>query len=159
MDEEFLQFDLFPASGIPTWLPDETLFSLCSRYHSLSGNQSASTTCQQLFGHAQFGTAHDFPSKVGEFATRTRGELGTAESIVLQRSLLPYYLPFRSEADQVDALDAMLGRGIGSLKFRLGILTSRFRANHPLKACRGQVATGNGPDTRTMNPQTKNANQ
>lgn len=135
MSEEFLQSDLFPVSGIPKWLPDETLFSLCSRYHVLSGNQLASTTCQQLFGHSQFGTAHDFPSQVREFATRTRYELGTAEAIILRRSLLSYYLPFRSAADQADAMSAMQGRGIGSLKFRLGILTSRFRANHPLKAC------------------------
>lgn len=135
MSEEFLQSDFFPVSGIPKWLPDETLFSLCSRYHVLSGNQLASTTCQQLFGHSQFGTAHDFPSQVREFATRTRYELGTAEAIILRRSLLSYYLPFRSAADQADAMSAMQGRGIGSLKFRLGILTSRFRANHPLKAC------------------------
>ncbi len=34
-----------------------------------------------------------------------------------------------------DALSALSSLSIGSLKYRLGLLTSRFRANHPLKAC------------------------
>src|SRR3546814_14840989 len=29
----------------------------------------------------------------------------------------------------------MSGASVAHLKFRLGLLTSRFRANHPLKAC------------------------
>lgn len=135
MPVDCTQSDLFPLSGTPEWLPDETLFSLCSRYHNLSGNLLASSSCQQLFGHAQRGAAHDFPSKLSEFAARTHGLLGTAEEIIRGRTLLPYYLPLRSIDDEVNAMSAMCGDGIGSLKFQLGILTSRFGANHPLRAC------------------------
>ncbi|WP_034296404.1 TnsD family Tn7-like transposition protein [Herbaspirillum sp. RV1423] len=129
------QIDLFPTSGIANWLPNETIFSMCSRYHKLSGNLLASTTCKQLFGHAQKGTAHDFPSRIDMFVQNTGGLLGTTDDIIRERTLLPFYLPFRSAVDEEAAFLAMAGSGIGSMKFQLGILTSRFGANHPLKAC------------------------
>lgn len=129
------QSDLFSWSGLPQWLPDETLFSWCSRFHALSGNLLAASTCTQLFGHRRLGAAHDLPSRIAEFATRTGAKLGAAEQIIHERTLLPFYLPFRSAIDAQDAISSMKGNGIGSLKFRLGILTSRFGANHPLRAC------------------------
>lgn len=129
------QLDLLPAEHFTAWLPDETLFSLASRRHRLSGNARAALTCEQLFGHPQRGTAHDFPSRIDEFVWRTQGEMGSADSIISKHTLLPYYLPFRTIDDTRNAVAAMRGDGIGSLKYQLGILTSRFRAHHPLKAC------------------------
>lgn len=129
------QIDLFPTSGIADWLPNETIFSLCSRYHKLSGNLLASTTCKQLFSHGQKGTAHDFPSRLDMFVQNTRGLLGATNDIIRERTILPFYLPFRSAEHERAAFLSMAGNGIGSMKFQLGILTSRFGANHPLKAC------------------------
>ncbi len=126
---------LFPASSALHWLPDEIVFSLCSRYHLLAGNAFASTTCEELFGHARQGTQHDLPCRLDEFARRTAGHLGSALAIIQAHTLLPFYLPFRAAADATDANVAMRGPAIGALKYRLGISTSRFRANHPLKAC------------------------
>jgi hypothetical protein len=133
--------ELFGRNPSIGWLPDETLFSLCSRHHQLSGNRLASTTCRILFGHATQGCAHDFPSRVSHFAQVTGGVLGTAEEIVLHHTVLPLYLPFAWPDTAAAAIDAMCGPSIGSLKFRLGLLTSRFRANHPLKACLDCIAS------------------
>lgn len=121
--------------SLPAWLPGETMFSLCSRQHRMSGNARASDTCTQLFGHQRAGSQHDFPSRVDAFVARTGGLLGSAETIIRERTLVSAYLPFRSEADERDALACMRGNAIGSLKYRLGLITSGFRANHPLKAC------------------------
>ena len=118
-----------------SWLPDETLFSICSRYHRLSKNYKPSTTCQQLFGHKSQGLAHDFPSRIDYFVSATEGLLGTADEIIYRHSILPLYLPLAPEHIKTSAITAMQGEGIGHLKWNLGILTSRFRANHPLKAC------------------------
>jgi transposase len=71
------------------------------------------------------------------FVQNTRGLLGTTNDIIRERTLLPFYLPFRSAENESAAFFAMAGDGIGSMKFQLGILTSRFGANHPLKACAG----------------------
>lgn len=124
--------------GFSAWLdplPDETLFSWCSRYHRLTVNGQDRNTCLQLFGHHRTGTAHDFPARVGAFAAGTRGALGTASEIIQQRTLLPFYLPFRPEALGRQAEQALCGEGIGHLKYRLGLLSSGLGAAHPLKAC------------------------
>lgn len=121
--------------ALPDWLPDETLYSLVSRHHRLAGNRLASQTCLELFGHRRLGSQHDFPNRLSALCIRTGGRLGTAEVLALQRTLLPFYLPLQTASDAEDAVASLLGDTQGMLKFRLGILTSRFRANHPLKAC------------------------
>lgn len=122
--------------GLPqSWLPDETLFSLCSRYHRASGQRLASTTCRLLFGHPNQGCAHDFPARLNHFLAVSGNALGSVEDIVEHHTVLPLYLRFAS-TNQVNAtLNAAALNSSGRLKFQLGLLTSRFRANHPLKAC------------------------
>lgn len=118
-----------------TPLPDETLFSWCSRYHQLAANGHAKNTSIQLFGDARAGLAHDLPSQVAELAVRTRGVLGTASEMIRARTVLDFYLPFKPSelGDQAEA--SMCGHGIAHLKYRLGLLTSGVGAAHPLKAC------------------------
>lgn len=129
-------FELFAATpGINNWMPGETLYSLISRYHWILGNRRPDQTCRALFGHPRRGSSHDFPANIDEFATRTSGAVGDSRSIILERTLLPYYFPFRTAADRDNAVAAARMSGLGSLKGRLGILASRFGAAHPLKAC------------------------
>lgn len=128
--------ELFDAQPqIEAWFPDETLFSLSSRYHRFLGHRRHDETCQTLFGHPRQGSAHDFPARLSTFEDRTRGALGSAIDIILQRTLLPFYFPFRSPLDADNALAAAQECGLGHLKASLGMLASRFGASHPLKAC------------------------
>ncbi|MBI5926142.1 MAG: TniQ family protein [Aquabacterium sp.] len=120
---------------LPSWLPDETLFSLVSRYHQLSGNRLSSHTCRELFGHSQQGTQHDFPTRLTQFVSTTGSVLGDARAIIQRHTILPFYLHFVAPEIAATALQTLEGRSLGGLKFRLGLITSRFRANHPLKAC------------------------
>ncbi len=122
--------------GFPLkWLEGEALYSLCSRYHRLSLALRNHQTSQVLFGHRRGGHAHDFPSHIDNFVEATGGVLGTALEIIEHHTVAPYFFPFRSQSLATDAVQAMCGPGIKSLKFQLGLLTSRFRANHPLKFC------------------------
>lgn len=130
--------ELFPI--VDTWLPGETLFSLASRHHIVSGNVLASQTCQQLFGHPRLGCSHDLPAQLDEFVERTGGALGTAEEIAYDHTILSYYLPHRPPSDAANALATVCSGGIGGLKARLGLLASRFGAAHPMKACRSCMA-------------------
>ena len=116
-------------------LPDESLFSLCSRHHRLWGYGSAASSCSKLFGSRRAGVHHDFPSALGEFERLTDGAFGPASSIALQRTILKFYSPFSQPADVQLAVQRMTGSSVAHLKFQLGLLTSRFRAHHPLKAC------------------------
>jgi hypothetical protein len=134
---EAAQASLFDAA-VPDfleWLPDEPLFSLCSRFHRLSLHGSPARTSRALFGHPRGGIAHDLPDRIDAFVQRTQGRLGTADSIVRAHTVLPFYLPLRPPDAAAAAVATLQGAGIGFLKFRLGLLTSRFRAHHPLKLC------------------------
>lgn len=117
------------------WLQNETLYSFCSRYHRLSLALRHHQTSQILFGHRSGGHAHDLPSHLDSFVEATCGALGTALEVIEHHTVTPYFLPFQSPSIATDAMRAMRGPGIKSLKFQLGLLTSRFRANHPLKFC------------------------
>lgn len=117
------------------WLPDETLYSLASRLHVLWGERSASATTSLLFDHDRTGAAHDFPSRLDHFSRQTHGLLGGAASIAADRTLLRFYRPFVAPAVANEIATGMRGESSAHLKYRLGVLTSRFRANHPLKAC------------------------
>lgn len=114
---------------------DETLFSWCSRYHRMSANGRDAATCMQLFGDRRIGTAHDLPARLDALVTRSGGAIGDAVSIINQRTLLPFYLPFRSLRLAALAHEAMRGPSIASLKYQLGLLTSGLGAAHPLKSC------------------------
>jgi len=116
-------------------LPDETLFSWCSRYHRLTANGLDATTCIQLFGHPRIGSGHDFPARIDVLLEKSNGVLGTAEQIIRDRTLLPFYLPFKQPYLAQQAVAAMRGNGIGHLKYQLGLLTGGLGAAHPLKAC------------------------
>ncbi|WP_173174584.1 TniQ family protein [Pseudomonas tohonis] len=124
-----------PSTPIRSWLPNESLFSLCSRNHIFWGNTLPAQTCERLFGHAQQGTQHDLPSNVRVLADRTGGSLGSAAEIIRQHTILRFFAPFQSYDGALAAEQAMLGPHLGSLKFRLGLITGRFGAQHPLRAC------------------------
>ena len=131
--QQFLALDA--PLAIRSWLPDETLFSLASRYHQISGNTHSGDTCRQLFGHTRQGALHDLPGNIGEFARRTGGILGEATEIARRRTVLAPYLPFLPHQAAVMAISALIETGVHNLKARLGLLTKGQRANHPLRAC------------------------
>lgn len=141
--------DLFTAGPffLQRLFPDETLYSWCARYHRLSGNRLARDTSLQLFASPTAGFWHDLPSHLGAFQKRTRQQLGDAEAICRQHTLLRYYIPFRSASLIRESIETMTGASVRDLKFRLGLPASRIGANHPLKACptcmaEDQAATG-----------------
>jgi len=131
---------LFESTPLLNWLPDETFFSLVSRNHYLWGHGADWCTSQLLFGSRQAGIHHDLPNGIGVFAERTGNQLGTADEIVRERTLIKYYGRFLSSENEQEAVLALSGNTVAHLKFRLGLLTSRFRANHPLKACTACMA-------------------
>lgn len=117
------------------WLPGETFYSLCSRHHRFSGHVFSADTTQAFFGHRRSGCQHDLPSRLDAFVERTDGVYGDAARIARERTALRFYAPFLSPGVIQDAVASMRSPSVAHLKYRLGILTSRFGANHPLKAC------------------------
>lgn len=112
--------------------PDETIFSWCSRYHRLAASAFDKVTALHLFGTSQTAITHDFTPHLDALATRANGALGSSLEIVHQRTLLPFYLPFKPAKIGLEAIAAMQGYGIAHMKYRLGLLTSGLGAAHPL---------------------------
>lgn len=127
--------DLFENPAFLSWLPGETLFSLVSRHHYFWGYTLSARTCEHFFDHPRAGSQHDLPSRLSHFVARTVGRFGNGQKIATGHTLLAYYAAFVSAGELENAIACMAGGSVAHLKFRLGILTSRFRANHPLKAC------------------------
>ncbi len=127
--------DLFPAEQLLEWLPGETLFSLLSRQHQLSGFSVAARTSERFFGCSRAGSQHDFPNRLASLVHRTNGQWGGLEEIASNRTHLAFYRAFMLLEECEYAIECMAGNSVAHLKLRLGILTSRFRAHHPLKAC------------------------
>lgn len=129
------QLPLFQYSSLPTWLPGETLFSLSSRYHFRSGNRVSTETARQLYGAPRSGLQHDFPSRLQLFCERTQGAYGDADTVIWGHTLLPFYLRLLEQGQAAAILSMFRNGPTSQLKARLGLLSSGFRANHPLKAC------------------------
>lgn len=126
---------LLPLRPILEWLPGETLFSLCSRYHHIAGHRIPAQSCRALFGTPRAGSAHDIPSHVQTLIDRTDGALGKAREIILDRTLLPFYFPFHPEHQCENWLAQMTTGSSPTLKAQMGLAASQFGASHPLKAC------------------------
>lgn len=127
--------DLFGGVMATQWLPDELLFSLISRHHRLSGNINPSSTNRQLFGTSSRVVSHHFIGQLDEFARRTHGSLGDADTLIREHTILPLYLPFLTAAQAKEAMSTMQASFIGSQNFYLGTSPRQFHFKHPLKAC------------------------
>jgi len=118
-----------------TWRHEETLYSLLSRHHFLSGHLRPEETSFEVFGRHRLDLAHDLPSHVDLLTSRTRGTLGEATSLIFERTLLPYFLPFRTASQAHSGVLALRAGSVGSGKMALGIRHPSLCVSNPLKAC------------------------
>ncbi len=117
------------------WLPDETLFSLCSRQHLVMGNLDPATTSTAVLGLSEKFIKHDIPCGIAALEQNEFHYWGNAESILLHHTIFSVFVPFQNKTKIEDAIKTIKGDRIDSLKYRLGLVSSGFGAEHPLKAC------------------------
>lgn len=117
------------------WLPDETLFSLCSRQHLVMGNLNPATTSIAVLGLRQQFIKHDIPCGIAALEQTGFEYWGTAESILFNRTIFSLFVPFQNQVKIEDAIRTLKSDRIDSIKYRLGLVSSGFGAEHPLKAC------------------------
>ena len=132
--EQFRPSQSQATDSVLSWLPDETLYSHVSRSHRLSGNASQRSSLDTLFGRGAR-THHDFPSHLAHYADRHHGLLGTPVEILFKHTPLSLYLRFQDSRRADAAVQGASTAPAASTKYRLGLVGSRFGADHPLKAC------------------------
>ncbi|VVN98478.1 TnsD family Tn7-like transposition protein [Pseudomonas fluorescens] len=114
---------------------DETFYSLCCRQHQFLGNLKASDTLAWLFGKHSCSVTHDFPCNLDALNRPAQAIWGDSLSIMREHTILPVFFPFQSDQHIAAVIQTVKSAQIGSIKYRLGLLTGRFGAEHPLKAC------------------------
>ncbi len=117
------------------WLPDETLFSVCSRQHQVMGNLAPTTTSTLMLGLTERFIKHDIPCGISALEHTGFKHWGDIRSILLNHTIFPIFVPFQNQTNIRSAIQTISGNRISSLKYRLGLVSSGFGAEHPLKAC------------------------
>lgn len=127
--------ELFRAPLPVRWLPDETIYSLGTRYGIVSGIVDPRVISRILFGHRYGGFPHALPSGVGYLARLSPSSLGSVDDIIAKHSIAPQLVATRPGSVRNAAYRAMTGKRAGALKASLGLLASGFGGALPLKAC------------------------
>jgi hypothetical protein len=93
----------------PTVYPEETLYSILSRYHSLSFNDSTYTTLMELFGNGNIKVNHWLQGNLNHLVNHLPVLCTlTAEEIIEKHSLLPVFKPFLPKEKTSNVKKAML---------------------------------------------------
>jgi hypothetical protein len=123
----------------PQAFPDETIYSLVSRYHKLAANSSYRQTSHELFGRYSRTCGSAFPCCLDALSQRLSNQL-SVNHLIQKHTLLPLFAPFLSARQLGIATEAMCGpSGIG-LKMSLGSTASGFEHFGSLRFCECCVA-------------------
>lgn len=118
----------------PAPCPDESLHSLVSRYHRLTGYTDCRTTLHELFGTHTHVVTSVLPTGLGAVQKALLPDWSGRE-VVDGLTLFPYFHPFldRYQADR--AYDYLLGQGQGAVKTLLGLVASQIGASNFFRFC------------------------
>jgi len=137
---------LVDVLSVDRWLPDETIFSLCSRQHFLSGAALQQAVLDRFFIGLRAGMNHDVPAHLAMFIRATSGRFGTNPlDLCRDHSLVRLYLPWLSTECERVVIEAIANQGTQPARSLLGLTRGRFGTTHPLKLCRECV----GADSST----------
>jgi hypothetical protein len=119
----------------PPVFPDESLYSLLTRYHRLSGHFSPQQSLRELFGHSGRVVMSDLPSGLQALANVIPGMVWTTDRLIDETTLFPYFSPYLSDRQVICARRAMAGTTASGLKMLLGLLASRLGGRNRLRFC------------------------
>ncbi|MGC5791368.1 TniQ family protein [Herbaspirillum huttiense] len=127
---------LFPNELLPGFLARESLYSWCARIHRLSGSQSSKATSKLLFGDQRSGTRTDFPTPLRSLLGQVGSVLGSAESILVDRTMFGFYRGFLSPERREELADAVINGPFSRVHYALGLSASLSFTSRCLKFCR-----------------------
>jgi len=114
----------------PTPFPDETIASLVTRYHQMSGGVGVRRTLVELFGAVTKSYASELPC----YLTHLEAVSGCT-SLVDNHTLLPYFEPFLSAEKAKRARELMQSSHPLGLKLELGITAAGFEKYRTRRYC------------------------
>jgi hypothetical protein len=121
-------------TSIIDWLPGECLFGWCARHYRTHGFR-ADVTGLALFARTQAHQHRNLPSGLDQFVSVTKGLLGTAEELLLQRTAACSYLPFFDEQQRAYAVAAARRREGTTLLKAITRIAGNFEPLLDLRHC------------------------
>jgi hypothetical protein len=119
----------------PETRPDEALYSILARFERINCSAGHKATMHQLYGAPGAMATIDLPNRIEALAQKIPKERGlTAEVIIRDHTLLPYYAAFQPD-EIARRAEATMARGSGSLHLVLGLTASTFRPPTHLRFC------------------------
>lgn len=123
---------------VPDLKDDETLYSMCARFHRMSGNRSSEVTSMQLLGHRIGGARQENSLALWHLSEATGGTVPANESTLRTRTVLGSYLPFMRSTHRHSVLRQLISnQREESSRARLGLTWNAVTVEHELRACPG----------------------
>ena len=122
--------------ALPALYPGELLYSLCARYCNRMQYPSKRSVVQELFGTGNVIASVGLPSHIDDFvAALPPGHPYTAEYLIDNHTLLPFYGPFLPPERLCHLRQDMRGRNGPALHMRAGLMASRVPLPLSLRFC------------------------
>lgn len=123
-------------SFFPTPADDETIYSVCARFHRLAGRRNSECSSTLLLGHAAGGAEIDLTSGLLRLEEASQAVISCTESTLRERTVLRSYLPFMSAARRLQVLAACATSSLPlPIRSERGLTWSCSVLEHQLRAC------------------------
>ncbi|MEA5025893.1 hypothetical protein SDC9_45764 [bioreactor metagenome] len=119
----------------PTPYPDEILYSILARYSVKVGNLSAKVALRDLYDITSVTAVVDLPGHISRLVGRLPLGGYTAEKLIYNHTLFPFYSPFLSDERAQLVFASMKGDYGGDIHTRIGIMASSIHSPHYLRFC------------------------
>ena len=113
---------------------DELIYSAIARYHFYSGNADFKDTIEECFGKRSMVSTFELGGRLDYLAKELGGRY-TAEKIVNENTIFPYYTPFIDKEKRNEVLDYMKFKGSSSIYTELGIVAGSICKSDSIYYC------------------------
>lgn len=123
-------------ANVPVPYPNELIYSVIARTGVNEAISSPKQLLDEVFGNRKVISTLDLPShieKISEHLART-GQY-SAEKLIYQHTLFPFYAPFVPESIRQRAIKLMSGFSNGAVHMMLGVAASRVKTVNHFRLC------------------------
>lgn len=113
---------------------DELIYSAIARYHFYSGNADFKDTIEECFGKRSMIAIFEFGGRLDYLAKELGGKY-TAEKIINENTIFPYYAPFIDREKRTEVLSYIKFKGSSSIYTELGIVAGSICKNDNIYYC------------------------
>lgn len=116
-------------------VPEETIFGIVSRHHTLTGHPTSGDTLIELLNRRSVALGTAFPSELHLISQHLRLPVNTIEELIEGHTILPCFRPFMNFVHYTRIAQSMATGAASNTKIALGLLASRLGAADLLRFC------------------------